>query len=127
MHNRTSSSLQMKSPIVEFLTTVAKKDEKEYSENEIFNMSLANVINNASWSQSDILFSTPVWLRHIIEKKASSTPFDINPKQIIIDEFDELVNNPQLSEHLYKILDYFGSISEDNPNAKFTPEVNKHR
>jgi hypothetical protein len=97
MHNRTTSSLQMKSPIVEFLTTDAKKGEKEYSEDDLIEMSLANVINNASWSQSDIMFSAPVVMCHIIDKKASYTPFDINPKQIIIDEFDELVNNDKLS------------------------------
>ena len=60
-------------------------------------MSLVNVINNASWSISDILFSTPVILSHILEQKQKQgSPLDINPKTIIIDEFDELLSNQQL-------------------------------
>lgn len=81
----------MKSPIVEFITPDAKKGEKEYSEDELFNISLNNVINNTSWQMSDILFSTPVVMSHILESKSKYSPFDINPKTIIIDEFDELL------------------------------------
>ena len=40
---------------------------------------------------SDILFSTPVVMSHILESKSKYNPFDINPKTIIIDEFDELL------------------------------------
>lgn len=47
--NRATSSLQMKSPIVEFITPDVKKGEREYTDDELFNISLANVINNASW------------------------------------------------------------------------------
>lgn len=65
--NRATSSLQMKSPIVEFITPDTKKGDKEYSDDELFNISLANVINNASWKLSDVLFSTPVVLSHILE------------------------------------------------------------
>ena len=89
--NRATSSLQMKSPIVEFITPDARKGEKEYSDDELFNISLANVINNASWNLSDIIFSTPVVMSHILESKAKYNPYDINPKLIIIDEFDELI------------------------------------
>jgi hypothetical protein len=80
----------MKSPIVEFITPDTKKNEKEYTDDELFNISLANVINNASWSLSDVLFSTPVVMSHILESKSQYNPLDINPKTIIIDEFDEL-------------------------------------
>jgi hypothetical protein len=58
---------------------------------------------------SDILFSTPVVMSHILESKSKYNPFDINPKTIIIDEFDELLQNQQLSNHLLKILRKFGS------------------
>ncbi len=81
----------MKTPIVEFITPDTKKGDKEYSDDELFNISLANVINNASWKLTDILFTTPVVLSHIIDQKAKYSPFDINPKTIIIDEFDELI------------------------------------
>jgi superfamily II DNA/RNA helicase len=88
--NRATSSLQMKSPIVEFITPDTKKGEKEYNEDELFSISLANVINNASWNISDVILCTPVVISHILETKSQFNPLDINPKTIIIDEFDEL-------------------------------------
>jgi hypothetical protein len=57
----------MKTPIVEFITPDSKKGDREYSDDELFNISLANVINNASWKLSDVIFSTPVVLSHILE------------------------------------------------------------
>lgn len=84
----------MKSPIVEYITPDLKKGEKEFSDDELFNMSLSNVINNSSWQLTDILFTTPVVISHILESKSKYAPFDINPKTIVIDEFDELLQNP---------------------------------
>jgi superfamily II DNA/RNA helicase len=76
-------------------------------------MSLVNVINNASWSISDILFSTPVILSHILEQKQKQgSPLDINPKTIIIDEFDELLSNQQLQGHVFKILSKFAPLND---------------
>ncbi len=92
--NRATSSLQMKSPIVEYITPDLKKGEKEFTDDELFNMSLSNVINNSSWQLTDILFTTPVVISHILESKSKYSPFDINPKTIVIDEFDELLQNP---------------------------------
>lgn len=92
--NRATSSLQMKSPIVEYITPDLKKGDKEFTDDELFNMSLSNVINNSSWQLSDILFTTPVVISHILESKSKYAPFDINPKTIVIDEFDELLQNP---------------------------------
>lgn len=93
LHNRATSALQMKSPIVEYLTPDAKA-ENEMNEDEQFNISLANVINNASWELTDILLLTPVVLSHILDQKQKYAPFDINPKTIIIDEFDEIIQSP---------------------------------
>lgn len=118
--NRATSSLQMKSPIVEFITPDVKKGEREYSDDELFNISLANVINNASWNITDVLFSTPVVMSHIIDSKQKYNPWDLNPKTIIIDEFDELMNNPQLSGHLMKILKKFASTDTDVTKMKET-------
>ena len=96
LFNRATSSLQMKSPIVEFITPDSKnKDDKqkEYSDDDLFNISLANVINNASWKLTDVILSTPLVMSHILESKQKYSPLDINPKTIIIDEFDELIQN----------------------------------
>lgn len=113
MHNRPTSSLQMKSPIVEFLTPDVKKGEKEMSEDEMFKLSLANVINNSSSTLSDIFYSTPIVMNHILDHKRVFSPFDINPKTIIIDEFDEMMNNSRMNLYLHKILSYFGYFGSD--------------
>lgn len=107
----------MKSPIVEFITPDRRKGDREYSDDELFNISLANVINNASWQLSDIIFSTPAIMSHILESKKKYSPFDINPKTIVIDEFDELLHNPQFSGHLLNILKKFAT-TDLNPNQK---------
>jgi hypothetical protein len=59
----------MKSPIVEFITP-EKNDKKkavsEYTDEDLFDISIANVINNASWSLSDVLLTTPITLTHVL-------------------------------------------------------------
>lgn len=60
----------MKTPIVEWITPgVDKKDEKIYSEDDLFNMSLSNVINNSSWKLTDVILSTPLVMSHILDCK----------------------------------------------------------
>ena len=36
-------------------------------------------------------------MTHIIESKEKYDPYDINPAVVIIDEFDELLTNQQIS------------------------------
>lgn len=71
---------------------------------------MKNVVNNASWSITDILISTPYIMQHILEKKEQYDPYDINPATIIIDEFDELLSNENSSKYLFKILRKFGTF-----------------
>jgi len=81
----------MKTPIVEFITPEKATDDKkttEYSDEDLFDISIANVINNASWDISDVLFGTPVTLAHILQKRERYAPFDINPATIVVDEVD---------------------------------------
>ena len=81
----------MKSPIVEFITPDKNVDNKkaaEYTDEDLFDISIANVINNASWNISDVLFGTPVTLAHILQKRERYAPFDINPQTVVIDEVD---------------------------------------
>jgi hypothetical protein len=42
------------------------EQEKETKEKDLFEISLQNVINNASWSMSDIIMATPVILAHVM-------------------------------------------------------------
>lgn len=66
------------------------------------------MINNASYDLTDIMYLTPVVMQYIIEDYEKFSPYAINPKTIVIDEFDELIRNPATSLHLFQILDYFG-------------------
>lgn len=91
------------------------------SEDEMFKLSLANVINNSAPHLSDIFYSTPIVMNHILDHKKQYSPHDINPKTIIIDEFDEMINNSKMNEYLHKILAYFGYFSD---NSEFSQAVN---
>lgn len=62
--------MQIKSPIVEFITPEKKegeKTDKEYTQEEIFEISMANVVNNATWGLSDVLIATPMTLAHVLK------------------------------------------------------------
>jgi hypothetical protein len=89
-----TSSLQMKTPIVEYLTPEAEGDkkkteqEKEDKEADLFEISLANVINNSNWTTSDVIMATPVSLAHVLQRRDKFSPFDMNPKVIVLDECD---------------------------------------
>ena len=71
--NRMTGSLTLKTPIVEFITPEAPKDdkkpEKEYTESELFEISMSNVINNSSWKTSDVLITSPLTLNHTLKRR----------------------------------------------------------
>lgn len=60
----------------------------------MFNISLTNIQNNASWDLSDIILSTPTTLSHTINKRAEYAPFNINPAVVIFDECDSFYEDP---------------------------------
>jgi hypothetical protein len=115
----------MKTPIVEFITPDKSKGEKELSEEEQFAISIKNVVNNASWKLTDILLATPVVMSHIIDSKDKFDPYDINPAVIVVDEFDELLQNQTIAEHMMKILRKFASFQTDKGNP--LAEMNRLR
>ena len=81
----------MKTPIVEF---ISPEDGKEpYSERDLANIGLKNVVNNALSSHSDILIAQPRILQHIIKQKTKFNLYDLNPATIVFDEFDELLSD----------------------------------
>lgn len=123
--NRATSSLQMKTPIVEFISPDKTKGEKELSEEEQFEISIKNVVNNASWKLTDMLLATPVVLSHILQSKEKYDPYDINPAVIVIDEFDELLQNPAYGQHMLSILRKFASFNADKGNP--LAELNRQR
>lgn len=54
----------------------------------MFEISLANVINNASWAMSDVIMATPVTLAHVMQRRDKFSPFDMNPRIVVLDECD---------------------------------------
>jgi len=54
----------------------------------LFEISLANVINNASWAMSDVIMATPVTLAHVMQRRDKFSPFDMNPRIVVLDECD---------------------------------------
>ena len=104
----------MKSPIVEFITPektdkAGKKKVSEYTDEDLFDISIANVINNASWKLSDVLLATPITLTHVLQKREKYEPFDINPQIVIIDECDLLLQDETLRKSLLWLLRKFAS------------------
>lgn len=106
----------MNSPIVEYITpdkSPSEKKEQEKDDKKLFNISLANVANNASWDLCDVLMSTPVTLAHILQKRDEYAPYNINPKTIVIDECETCYEDPEdkNKKHLTWILRKFFSQS----------------
>ena len=48
-------------------------------------------MNNTSWSNIDVLLTTPNMLEYTTRQKENYDPFDINPEVIIIDDFDCMI------------------------------------
>ena len=82
----------MKTPIVEHLTPDDSKEpkmteqEKQDRESDLFEISLANMINNANWSMSDIIMATPVTLAHVLQRREKFAPYDMNPSIVVLDD-----------------------------------------
>jgi superfamily II DNA/RNA helicase len=119
----------MKSPIVEFLTPEQKpegakgEEQKEYTEEEIFDISMANVINNASWSLTDVLITTPMTLSHVLKARQAFAPYDINPAIVVIDEIDLLLDSDEIDKKVIEILKKFatkrGPFAAENQKRQF--------
>lgn len=87
---------------------MAKRDHDLYS------TSMNNVINNASWKLTDILIATPIVMAHIMASRDKFDPYDINPATIVIDEFDELLQNDSISGYLLKFLRKYAVFNDKN-------------
>ena len=57
-------------------------------------------------------------MSHIIDQKEKFDPYDINPSVIVIDEYDEVMQNPNISKQIHKILRKYASFSDENIMAK---------
>lgn len=124
--NRMTSSLQMKTPIVEHITPEDDKktteQQRQDKEADLFEISLTNVINNASWSMSDVIMATPVTLAHVLQRRDKFSPFDMNPRVVVLDECDqayESENDTTKKSLLFILRKFFGQDSGDAEYSAF--------
>ena len=117
----------MKTPIVEFLTPdkgngKSENEGKEYTAEELFDISMSNVINNASWGLSDVLIGSPLTMAHVLKDRSQYAPFDINPRVIVIDECDLLLDSElekKVVEIVHKFATKIGPFAEENKKRQF--------
>ena len=88
------------------------KNKREISTDEADAVSVKNIVNNAKWEMNDILLTTPMILKFLIDEFDSYAPYDINPSIIALDEFDLLLNNPGMEEAMIQIIRKFGGRSD---------------
>jgi len=118
----------MNSSVVEFITPDKSQEDDKAAGEKMFNISLTNIQNNASWDLSDILLSTPTTLNHTIGTRAEYAPYNINPAVIIFDEcesFYEDLDDKRLKP-LNNILKTFFT-QDPNKASKDFIECNKRR
>ena len=132
--NRMTSSLQMNSPIVEHITPdQSMKDEDEEDkvakQKKLFHISLSNVANNCTWEHCDVLLSMPITLSHILDKREQCGPYEINPRVIVFDEVEQMMEGGDETsmKHLHHILRKFftnnpkdkNDVTKMNPKRQF--------
>ena len=80
---------------------------------------MANVINNASWSLTDVLISTPMTLSHVLKARQAFAPYDIN----VVDEVDLLLDSEEIDKKVIEILKKFatkrGPFAAENQKRQF--------
>ena len=94
----------------------------------MFNISLTNIQNNATWDLSDIILSTPTTLSHTISKRNEYAPYNINPAVIIFDECENFYEDPD-DKRLKPLTNILKTFFTQDPN-KASPafiECNKRR
>lgn len=88
----------------------------------MFEISLANVINNASWSLSDVIMATPVTLAHVLQRRDKFAPYDMNPRIVVLDDCDQAAfeeNDTTRKSLLFILRKFFGQEAGDREFQDF--------
>jgi len=113
--NRVGSSVQLFSPIAEHITKEGEfRNKRELMTEQVDQVSVKNIINNAKWELNDIMLTTPMLLKFLIDDVSKYEQYDINPSVIALDEFDLLFNNPGMEASMLAIMRKFGGSSDKN-------------
>ena len=99
------------SHVTPHLDYISKTKDERPSRQTLQNLSEQNVINTVNWKRLDMLIGTPQRLDSIIKAKNRVDGYDLNPQFLVIDEFDQILDNKNLFESLKYILRQFAGLS----------------
>lgn len=118
-------SIAYVAPHIDYLVYALDEQSNEEKRNSVdFDaVSVENTVRCADFSQLDILICTVSQLTEILRRKVSTNPFELNPKYVIINNYDILFENQAKWEALRSILRHFlGSfksvLKDYNPKRK---------
>lgn len=74
---------------------------------KVASLSQQNVTNTINWKKLDVLVATPSQLENVIKAKNRSDAYDVNPKYLVVDEFDQILNDQNQFDSLKFILKLF--------------------
>lgn len=77
-------------------------------------MSEQNLVNTVNWRKLDVLVGSPTQLDNIIKAKNRTDAYDLNPKYLVIDEFDQIMNDSNQFEALKYILRQFAGTQKSH-------------
>lgn len=67
-----------------------------------------------NWKKLDVLIGSPTQLENIIKAKNRTDAYDLNPKYLVIDEFDQAINDVNQFEALKFILRQFAGRTKSH-------------
>jgi len=95
--------------LTHFAPVVPHLDQKN-SEEFLRDISFQNVVNTVSWGEIDILVTTPGQLEDIMAVKDKKDPYNLNPKIVVVDEYDILLGEETLGKSTRSILRRFAGV-----------------
>jgi len=107
--------------LTHFAPVVPHLDQKN-SEEFLRDISFQNVVNTVSWQELDILVTTPGQLEDIMAVKDKKDPYNLNPKFVVVDEYDILLGEETLGKSTRTILRRFAGL-----HRSIFADINKQR
>jgi len=95
--------------LTHFAPVVPHLDQKN-SEEFLRDISFQNVVNTVSWGEVDILVTTPGQLEDIMAVKDKKDPYNLNPRIVVVDEYDILLGEETLGKSTRNILRRFAGV-----------------
>jgi len=111
---RTGSIMHI-APVVHLL-------DQRIDPDQLREISQQNMVNALTWSEWDVVVSTPVKLDNLFSMKDKKDPYDVNPKTVVLDEYDLLLGEENIAKATTNILRRFAGVHKSHFG-----ETNKER